>query len=432
MDTNDKMVIGFAADGSPIELPVDALARHVLAVGSSGSGKTGMMKVIVEEAVRRRIPAIIVDPQGDMAALGLRNKDAQADKDIADDYFSQIDLKVWTPGSSAGIPLSLAPSINTKEIKDPEEKIRVFGDVSKVVAALVGCEVGSEAGQTAALAFFTILEYADKLELACETVEDFILFLQDPPADLARDMDSFFDNKARASMAKKLLVRTSGPNKLLFQMGYSICIDTLLGYEEGGAYSQGKTRVSVIYLNTLSNDADKEVFIAMLANALYTRMLQQPSKKVQALFYVEEAAPYCPATNKKQPVCKEPLMKLLRQARKYGIGCLIATQSPGDLDYKGLGQFGAWIIGNLKTDQDREKVASALQSDQSHNSDELIRQVAKLKQREFVITAPDAIGPEPLWFQSRFMVTEHQTLDVQAVKSITSQADRHVYGGLPL
>jgi len=422
-----KMLLGFTTDdGSRVEMGLDVLKRHMLALGSSGSGKTALLKVCIEECVRLGIPAILVDPQGDLAPLGLRGSDPEADPTIANDYFSKVDVKIWTPASKAGIPVSLAPTINVVGMTDDEEKIKVFGDVSNVVASLAGYDVQKDDGLTAALAFFNILEYADKFDLICDTLADFVLFLSDPPQELAETLDRFFDKKARASAAKKLLVRTSGPSKLLFELGNAINVDALLGRDS----CSGKVRVSVIYLNTLSTDAEKEAFIAVLANAVYGWMLQHPSPNLQAMFYIDEVAPYCPPQNKKRPVCKEPLMKLLRQARKYGVGCLLGTQSSGDLDYQGMGQLGTWAIGCIKPEQDRAKVEAAIRGDDTiEDPDALIRALPNLAEGQFVLSSK-AVSSEPILFKSRRLVSQHRTLQASEVKSITSNADRHQYGGV--
>lgn len=435
MANDGKLFIGFSAeDGTVISVPQSVLARHIAVLGSSGSGKTYFCKAVVEECVRNRIPVIAVDPQGDLASLGLVGDRKEAGRRgvgsaVADDYFSKLDLKVWTPGSTSGIPVSLSPSVEFHSELGYEEKIRAFGGIASSIAALAGYDVNSDAGQAACAAFSAILEYADKNRLAVDDLRDVIMFLTDPPVPLRRAMDPLFSQRDRAMAAKKLAIRLSGANRLLFDLGYPIDVDVLLGYEVGGAYDQGKTRVSVIYLNTLQTQEEKEMFVASLANALYARMLQSPCKDVQAMFYLDEAAPYLPPSNRKTPASKAALMMLLRQARKYGVGCMVATQSPGDLDYTALAQTGTWVLGRISTGQEAAKVYPALAGQPRERAEEIVCKLPSMQKGRFVLSCPDCFS-EPTEIDGRFLVSDHKTLDTDKVNSITTSSDRARFGGV--
>ncbi|HEU4613618.1 MAG TPA: hypothetical protein VFS15_16115, partial [Kofleriaceae bacterium] len=230
-------------------------------------------------------------------------------------------------------------------------------------------------------------------------------------ADLGDGIDRYArylePKKIRAAIRRAARLDV-GARRLLFHDGLPIDIDVLLGRSGPGATPAGKTRVAVIYLNTLHAQEDKEFIVAALADRLYSWMLRNPSPELQAVFYVDEVAPFIPPVEK--PACKEDLSLLFKQARKFGVGCLIATQNPGDVDYKALSQFGAWFIGRLATRQDIKKVEPALRSLAGDNTDAVVAALPGLKPGELFVLAPDHFdAPCPL--ATRRLVTTHQTLD---------------------
>ena len=135
-----------------------------------------------------------------------------------------------------------------------------------------------------------------------------------------------------------------GANRLLFDLGCPIDVNELFGLYVGGPTDNGKARLSIIYLNTLTSQEDKEIFIALLCSAMYQWMLTLDSQLWGCLL-IDEIAQYLPPV--RNPASKKGLMLLLRQARKYGLCCLLGTQSPGDIDYKALGQIGTVAIGRI-------------------------------------------------------------------------------------
>ncbi|HEX5064429.1 MAG TPA: hypothetical protein VFV99_33870, partial [Kofleriaceae bacterium] len=190
----------------------------------------------------------------------------------------------------------------------------------------------------------------------------------------------------------------------------------------------GKTRVAVIYLNTLHAPEDKEFIVATIADRLYSWMLRNPNPELQALFYIDEVAPFIPPVEK--PACKEDLELLFKQARKFGIGCLIATQNPGDVDYKALSQFGTWAIGRLATRQDLKKVEPALRSLAGADTDAVVEALPGLKPGELVVLSPDHFDA-PCSLATRRLVTAHQTLDEAMVERLAQARWRERFGVAP-
>lgn len=424
---NLPLTIGTAPNGDLVQLPVEALRRHMLALGASGSGKTVLCKVIVEECIRKRLPVIAIDPQGDLASLGTTEDPAKlvamgVDPSIAREFHDRVDVKIWTPGSTLGIPLSMTPSMEVDSGIRPEDRVRAFGAIAQALAGMVG-----DSSEATSVAFSMILEYADSNNLVCDNVADFVAFLGDPPAPLARAMDAVFDAKCRAKSHKLFLLKTLGANRLLFDLGRPIDVDELFGLYKGGPASNGKARLSIIYLNTLTSQEDKEIFVSVLCSAIYNWMLTLSWPEMAGILYFDEIAPYCPPVRK--PASKQALMMLLRQARKYGLGCLLATQSPGDIDYVALGQVATIALGRIGGERAIGKVDGLVRAvpGLEASADAIMAGLPGRKKGEFVIINPDEL-PAPQETKVRWLATKHQVIPAEALADMVSNNDRENYG----
>jgi hypothetical protein len=421
---NIPLTIGSTPDGDSVQLPIDALRRHVLALGASGSGKTVLCKVLVEECIRHRLPVIAVDPQGDLASLAMMEDDSVLCRmgvslDVAKKFRDRVDVKIWTPGATVGIPVSMMPSMSVPEHIRPEDRLRAYGAVGQSLASLIG------GGEDTSVAFSMILEYADHNGLECDTVDDFVNFLHDPPMPLARQLDPICDQKARLRLRKAFLLKTLGANRLLFDLGQPIDIDQLFGLYGDGPSSYGKARLSIIYLNTLSSQEDKEAFVATLCAALYQWMLTLDGSSMWGLFYLDEIAPYLPPV--RNPASKQSLMLLLRQARKYGLSCMLATQSPGDIDYKALGQVGTMAFGRITGERALSKVAPVIRSQPGIDTESIIDALPGMPRGRFVLVNPDHYET-PVETQVRWLVTKHTTVPTDRVAELVSDDDRDSLG----
>jgi len=228
-------------------------------------------------------------------------------------------------------------------------------------------------------------------------------------------MSAFINEEKEVdTLVRKIQFMNVGEKKLLFQYGVPVNIDLLLGKKS----KSGKTQMSIIYMNTLPDQEDKEFFLAALTTKFYQWMLDNPAKKLQALYMIDEIAPFIPAGARK-PMPKDILKMMFKQARKYGIGCVIATQNPGDIDYKAFAQFGTWALGRLSLKQDIKKVDQALSSFGS--SDDVKSKLPKLQAGEFVLFAPD-ISKKLLDLKTRWLITEHATLDEDEIKDLMADS----------
>lgn len=419
------LTLGTTPDGSEVQLPIDALRRHMLALGASGSGKTVLCKVVVEECIRKRLPVIAVDPQGDLVSMAMAEDESVLvrmgiEPAVAREFRERVDVKVWTPGATLGIPVSFTPSMRVPDGVRPEDRLRAFGAVAQALASMVGAN-----DEATATAFSMILEYADRNGLACENLEDFKNFLADPPMPLAREMDVVFDGKARTKAHKALLIKTLGANRLMFDLGKPLDIDEMFGLYTGGPADNRKARLSVIYLNTLTSQEDKEIFVSLLCSALYQWMLTLDGSQLWGMFYMDEVAPYLPPV--RNPASKQALMMLLRQARKYGLCCLLATQSPGDIDYKALGQVGTMALGRIVGERALGKVEPILRAQPNLDTEAIINGLPGMAKGRFVLVNPD-VYEHPVEAQVRWLVTKHVNVPADRVPDLVTDEDRENFG----
>ncbi len=417
---SDALLIGFGRDDdSPVELDADTLLRHFMALGSSGSGKTVLSKVVVEELVRSGIPAICLDPQGDLCSLALHADDPDAlmgkgvDPALARAFADKADVVIFTPAARKGVALSTDPIRIDPEHLDARERIHAFTATATMVVSLLGYDLGGDDGEGLVAVFDKGLHLLHERGLFPRNLAqftDYWLHLDD--AD--RELYGRYLNERKIDQACRKLARLDvGARRLLFHDGVPLDMELLLGRD--GSALPDKTRISVIYLNTLHSQEDKEYFVAALVQQLYTWMLANPSKTPQALFYIDEVAPYIPPIRK--PACKDGLSLLFKQARKYGVCCLMATQNPADVDYKAMAQFGTWALGRLTTRQDLKKVQPTVKSQDPVHVEKVMGQLPALKPGEFELISPDNFaGTRPM--RTRWLYSRHETLDEERIERL--------------
>ncbi len=389
----------------PFHLPLSNLKKHAIALGASGSGKTVFTKVLIEEALKAGVPSLVFDVQGDLSSLALFGKQETHEKHSLLDgkLLEGKEVLIYTPVSSKGISICLNPLSIPEQQLPKEEAITLIHDTATTLAKLVGYNVNNSKGKYAQAVLYTVLYNAYEHKHQLKQFEDVIDLLRTPNEELKYELGEFLqEEKQLEHLLKQLKFLTIGQKKLLFQFGMPADIGTLLK----------KNTISVIYLNTLGSQEEKEYFVATLTNKLYQWMLANPSDKIQGLFVLDEIAPFIPAGSEK-PVCKPILKLLFKQARKYGVACVIATQNPGDIDYKAFSQFGTWAVGRLSLKQDLKKVSQALKS--AHlNFEEIL---PTLQTGEFLLYAPDQFE-DIQQFKTRWLYTEHKTLNEEDVHNV--------------
>lgn len=396
------------ADEAPVELPANAFKRHFMALGGSGSGKTVLCKCVIEEAVRHDIPVIIIDPQGDISSLAIKGNSEEMTEhgtpvDVQEEFFSKARIAIFTPASNRAIPISVNPFKSPSQDIPQEEAVQALDLTATSLASFLGYDLNADAGRGAKAYLFTVLEHQWQQGQKINDMEHLAHTVLNPPAKIARILSSLVAKREPEEIARKLRFLTVGTSSLMFQLGVQIDIGLFMDN------SDGKVPVNLIYLNTLTSENDKQFFLATLFKELYCWMLKNPSNDLRMLFYVDEISPYIPPYPRNPPP-KNAYTLLFKQARKYGIGLVAATQNITDIDYKALAQVNTWCLGRMMTTQDVARVQKIIQSIDPTHADKVLQKLPSLRTGEFLLLSPDYFD-DVVDFNVRWLATQHLTLD---------------------
>jgi len=415
--------------------PAD-LTTHAVVTGMTGSGKTGMCVGLLEEAAIEGIPAIIIDPKGDLTNLLLHfpnllpsdfepwidpevarregKSAAQAAQDTAENWKKglagwglgpdelsllnqSVDFAVYTPGSSAGVPVNILSSFAAPGLPWDENREILREKISTIVTALLGLIGLTEIDPLKSrehILLSNILENAWSKGTSLDLTE-LILQTQNPPFERlgAFPVNNFFPAKERSELAMLLNNFLASPSFEIWRDGVPLEIGSML-------YSaNGKPRHSIFYLSHLSEN-ERMFFVTLLFASIESWMrTQRGTGALRALVYFDEILGYLPPVA--NPPSRPIMLRMLKQARAFGVGLLLATQNPVDVDYKGLSNAGTWFVGRLQTDQDKQRLLDGLDSaggglDRS-STDKLISNLGK---RTFLLHNVHAKGPKI--FQTRW------------------------------
>lgn len=420
----------------PYLLESKNLTTHAVCVGMTGSGKTGLGIVLLEEAALDKIPAIIIDPKGDMGNLllnfpklskeefepwvdaqdaeknnmsiaeyaevlskrwrdGLKKSDEPLDR--IQELRDSVEMVIYTPASRKGVPLSILHSFEAPENEDEAALRERVLTITSSLLALLGLNIDPIKSREHIL-IATIIEKAFK-EGKSITIPSLIEAVQKPPfAKIgALDLETFFPTKERMELTITLNSLLASPSFQAWMEGPPLNVQKLL-YND-----QGKPKLSIISIAHLS-DNERMFFVTLLLNEIVAWVRQQPgTSSLRALLYMDEIFGYFPPTA--MPPSKLPMLTLLKQARAFGLGIVLATQNPVDLDYKGLANTGLWFIGKLQTERDKLRIIEGLttnnQKDFSPKDFDQLMQ--KTGQRIFIVRS--VYEKEPFLFQTRFSLS---------------------------
>lgn len=411
--------LGATPEGAEFTLPIESLTRHAVIFGSSGSGKTVFAKVIAEECIAKRLPLIVIDTQGDLTGLALGVNSEQSRS--AAKFNELVDVKIWTPGSSIGIPISMTPSMVIPRAGRPEDRSRAVGAIGCALAAMI-----NDTSEVTLAGLAMIVDWADRQRVKLGSISDLVSLLRAPPIGLLGAIAPLFDKRDLLKLAKAFVVKTMGPAGHLGSLGLPIDVNELLGlYAEGGPASRGKARLSIISTAALSSDQERQRFVASLCSAIYQWMLDLDGSQMWGALFIDEVAPFLPPVMK--PPAKQPLSLLLRQSRKYGVSVIVASQSPGDLDFTALGQVGTIAVGRLSTRQEIQKIAPALSANGA--SAELLASLSAKQPGEFVVMSHALDRPAEL--RVRPTITPHRLVTLDEIEELVTDDDRRSLGGAP-
>ena len=449
------MFLGHRRDNQrPIDIPPQVLARHAAMLGSTGSGKTVMAKALIEEAAIAKIPSLIIDPQGDLArlALGIDEQDLidqDGDVERARQLLDMCEVRIWTPLRSKGLPLCIDPFRAPPADLDPEEAITAWDMVAAGFTSLAGYDVEKAQGKVIKPFLYEVLVEGTKLGLDVGDFRALAKVVREPHHEFIRqlypqcfveqdeedkldvptweevmiefglpDFEERLPKTTRNDLARRLSAFSSGVNQLLFSNGVPIDIDSFVE-----PAIPGKIPLNIVYLNTIQDEAQKQYFVQELSRELYDWMLtQQPADgELKLLFFMDEVAPYLPP-HPRNPPAKDLIKLIFKQARKYGVACVLATQNVSDVDYKILAQANTTFIGRFTQPQDVEKVRHLLK--ESGGDQDLVAQLPTLGPGQFQMVAPD-VDPAPVPIQCRWLYTDHGApLNEDQVEEIISDEIR--------
>ena len=378
--------------GTSTTLPSGDFTTHGVIVGMTGSGKTGLGVVLVEEALRAGIPTLLVDPKGDLTNLCLtfpalaatdfepwvNDSDAQkagvpvpefaakqatawtdglggwglGASDIAA-LRAKVTFTVYTPGSTSGIPINIVGSLQAPPADADDEVVgdEIEGFVSGLLS-LVGIEADPLSSREHILLSNIIhAEWEAGRDLDLPTL---VGMVQTPPVRKLGvfELDAFYPKADRTTFAMRLNGLLASPSFATWMEGPALDIESMLHTADG------RPRCAIVTTAHLS-DEERQFVTTMLLSKLVTWMRRQSgTTDLRALLYMDEVAGYLPPTA--VPPTKKPIMTLMKQARAFGVGVVLATQNPVDVDYKAISNAGTWMIGRLQTDRDKQRLLDGM------------------------------------------------------------------------
>jgi hypothetical protein len=444
METNGKFYLGRMFDpgrgratNEPLLMDPADLTTHAVVVGMTGSGKTGLCIGLLEEAALNALPALMIDPKGDitnsllhfpslapeeflpwvnpdqarregltveeaaaqaaaswragLAEWGMGPERVQALKDA-------VGFTVYTPGSTSGVPVSILASFKAPALSWDIHREILREKIAGTVTALLGL-VGLTAVDPVRSREHILL--ANIFENAWSQGQDMdlgelILQTQNPPFDRLGvfDVNTFFPEKDRFELAMRLNNMLAAPAFQTWIEGDPLDIQAMLYLPDG------RPRHNIFYIAHLS-EAERMFFITLLYSAVETWMRTQPgSPLLQLLLYFDEIFGYLPPVS--NPPSKQPMLRMLKQARAFGVGQVLVTQNPVDLDYKALSNAGAWFIGKLQTEQDKARLLDGLSAAAAGGLDRRAydQLISALGKRVFLLH--NVHGQQPVLFQTRW------------------------------
>ena len=371
------------------------LVTHGAVLGMTGSGKTGLCLALLEEAAMDGIPLIAIDPKGDLgnALLTFPNlsaaefkpwvnaDDARRQGISVDDFAQQqsglwkkgladwgqspdrirklretVDMAIYTPGSNAGLPVSILSSLDCPSSGLMEDAEALGDRIESTVSSMLGLmDIEADPVQSSEhILLSNIIGYCWKKGQNV-SLENLVRHIQQPPMHKIGVVDtgSFMPEAKRTAFAMKL-------NNLIASPGFASWLEgEPLDIQRMYYTAEGKPRITIFNIAHLS-DSERMFFVSLLLNQLLGWMRsQQGTTSLRALFYMDEIYGYLPPSA--MPPSKKPMMILLKQARAFGLGILVATQNPVDLDYKALANIGTWWIGRLQTERDKARLLDGLE-----------------------------------------------------------------------
>lgn len=442
-------------------LPQEDLVTHFFICGAAGSGKTVLGKSIIEEAAKKTIPSIIIDLKGDLSSLGIifnkydksnisfwvnvsTEKKEETSKKVVEEmndglmefgfseeniseYSSKMSVAIFTPKNDKGIQLAITSplesplDIKSMILNNKAEVLEMIGSLTESFIKTLFEE--RKIGRLDKYKTFLqeIVQHCWENDIKLngrKGLKEIQSFINTPPFEEIGGMllDSFVNPKMRTELASRIAMCLSGVEQLWFN-GVPLQVEKILDRPKSEI---GKTPISIINVSDLSFDEQMYV-VSQLAYSIYNWARPQggTSGVPRILFFIDEIGggggkqAFYPS-HPYNPPSKPPMNVLVKKGRSFGIGCIFATQNPGDIDYKGLSNCGTWAVGRLQTDRDRGKIMEGISTANVY-MDNVKRKLEGLEFKNFLIKTKDG---KTSFIKERWLVTYHETLSIENLKMV--------------
>lgn len=358
-----NLKLGTTPVHTPLTLDLEALRTHAVVLGTTGSGKTGMLVGLAEELAMSKVPTVLIDIKGDLANIALQTDPAVAEK---------LAVRLLTPGAEFGQSINAFSNLN-----DMSKLTQTVTSILKMV------NVESDPIKSSMHSFVSMLIKANAKSRRFSLV-DLIEEIQEPPFNVmgAMDLDDVVSPRSRRDLAAKLNNLLVSPSFSAWRKGIALSLEALTAQRR-----DGRTPVTVFSVAHLVDDSERNFAISMFLDELlsWTRSLEG-TDDLRCAVIIDECyglMPPAPAN----PATKKPILTMLKQARAFGVGMILATQNPMDVDYKGMSNCETWIVGRLQTANDRRRVVEAVSS-LGYDRKEIEDKIGSLQKRQFLLARP--------------------------------------------
>ncbi len=427
-------------ESAPFHLPAHHLTTHSVVVGMTGSGKTGLLFVMMEEALRSKVPSLLIDVKGDLSNLLLsfptfqpasflpwveplaaatdERPHDQIAAELAEErrrglegwgigeaelakYCLDTEVRVITPGSSGGERLHVLSALERhteRWVRDPEGARAALSAAVSLLLRLVGRD--SDPARSREHVLLSVLAERRLRAGQSASLEALLGDLAEPPIERmgALELDAFVSKKDRGALAAGLNSLLASPTFESWREGVTLDIGEWL------TPKNGRTPAVVVSVAHLDEDERALVLGVLLEEVLSWVRSLSGTRRLRALIAFDEVYGYLPP-HPNNPPTKRPLVALLKQARAFGVGVLVATQNPMDLDYRALSNAGLWCVGRLQTDADRERIVEGLRTAAGDGDGPALDNTLKrLKPRWFLVRDAHAEGG-PVLLQPRWAMS---------------------------
>lgn len=395
-------------DGTDLEIHPLVLIRHGVILGASGSGKTVLGKVLIEEMLLKGFSCVLIDPQGDLCSLVL--PDSEVGRKIRD----QTQVRIYTPNSNKGENLTINPlQPPAPELLEDEEYLRtVLDSTATTLLEIAGYSSKKLLAEKALLESILMEDWKvgrnHNMQSLAQRVGE-TTSIRSVTSGVEVDVEDLISSRKLGELGKNLMKLAIGTEGSFFTQESQFELEELVN---------SPPQLHIINLASVGTDQTKrQMVVSWILRLIYDWLLRNPQKvqdQIRFFLYIDEVADFLPP-HPYNPPSKKMLMLLMRQARKYGCSCLIATQSPATIDYKAIDNVGTLMIGRIPSQQSIKKIEAFLEP-YGQRAQQLVRKVKTVEPGQFLMIGGGQTTPQ--MFKTRWLYTKHQTLSLDDIEKL--------------